>query len=452
MKTNNPFIDSILETQTTVMNNWVDTTKKVQAAITNGNIADEGQNIYKEWFEKQSSLLGGMQNGAFNFNAFGANQNKPEEFFKNWYNQQLNSIKQMTDFNQSIYNSFANYGKPANEYMNNFANMNSNWTNMYNSWINTLNNSYDNFSKNLNTPFNKDMFKNMFESNQVFLKFQEAFQPALKAIQSNDFSPETWKKIYNVENYKNVTEQLFGNFFNTVNMKEVYDNLNKQVHDFFSNQNNLSKEYFAQIQGMQKDFPNLFSGNFEKVKEVYSQVNNVFGKTFEPVLKLANPSKEKENVEAAIALMDKIAEYTIKQSELQYNLYSTTQKSLETVAKQYAEKFKDAKPGEVPNPQEAYNEWVKVSEQLFADFLATDEFSRIKSETINLGMDVKKQFEKQFENVFGNYPVVFRSEIEELYKTIYDLKKTIKDLQNKLSLTGVAVDGEDDRSSKGKKK
>ena len=45
MKTNNPFIDSLIETQTTVMNNWVDTTKKLQTAVTNGNIADEGQNI-----------------------------------------------------------------------------------------------------------------------------------------------------------------------------------------------------------------------------------------------------------------------------------------------------------------------------------------------------------------------------------------------------------------------
>ena len=71
MKTNNPFIDSLIETQTTVMNNWVDTTKKLQTAATNGNIADEGQNIYKEWFEKQSNLLSGMSAGTAN--AFAAN-------------------------------------------------------------------------------------------------------------------------------------------------------------------------------------------------------------------------------------------------------------------------------------------------------------------------------------------------------------------------------------------
>ena len=449
MKTNNPFIDSILETQTNLMNNWMDTTKKFQSAITNGNITDEGQNIYKEWFEKQANLLGGMQAGAAN--AFTNGQNKPEEFFKNWYNQQLNSIKQMTDFNQSIYNSYANYGKPANDYMNNFATMNSSWTNIYNSWINTLNTTYDSFSKNLNNPFNKDMFKNMFESNQVYIKAQEAFQPMLKAIQNNDFSVETWKNIYNVDT-KKVTEQLFGSFFQTGNMKDVYDNLSGQVHNFFTNQNNLSKEYFAQIQGMRSEFPNMFSGNFEKMKDLYSQVNNVFSKTFEPVLKLANPSKEKENVEAAISLMDKIAEYSIKQNELQYNLYTTTQKSLEAIAKEYSEKYKNAKPGEVPNAQEVYNEWVKVSEKFFAELLATDEFSKIKSETIGLGMDVKKQFEKQFENVFDSYPVVFRSEIEELYKTIYDLKKTVKDLQNKLAISGMTVDGEDEKSPKNKKK
>lgn len=450
MKTNNPFIDSIIETQTNVMNNWMDTTKKFQSAITNGNITDEGQNIYKEWFEKQSNLLGGMQAGAANTFAF--NQNKPEEFFKNWYNQQLNSVKQMTDFNQSIYNSFVNYGKPANDYMNNFANMNNTWTNIYNSWIGTLNTTYDNFSKNLNSPFNKDMFKNMFESNQVYIKAQEAFQPMFKAIQSNDFSPETWKNIYNVESMKKITDQLYGSLYNTANIKEVYDNLNGQIHNFFTNQNNLSKEYFAQIQGMKNEFPNLFSGNFEKIKELYGQVNNVFGKTFEPILKLTNPSKEKEAVEAAIDLMDKVAEYSVKQNELQSVLFATTQKSLEAIAKKYADKYKDVKAGEMPNPQEVYNEWVKVSEQFFAELLATDEFSKIKSETIGLGMDVKKQFEKQFENMFESYPVVFRSEIEELYKTIYDLKKTVKDLQTKLALNGVAVDGEDDKSSKGKKK
>ena len=53
MKTSNPFIDNMVETQTQYLNTWMDSAKKMQAAITNGNITNEGQTIYKEWLEKQ---------------------------------------------------------------------------------------------------------------------------------------------------------------------------------------------------------------------------------------------------------------------------------------------------------------------------------------------------------------------------------------------------------------
>ena len=44
----------------------------------------------------------------------------------------------------------------------------------------------------------------------------------------------------------------------------------------------------------------------------------------------------------------------------------------------------------------------------------------------------------QFENVFEQYPVVFKSEMEEIYKTMHDLKKTVKDLQTKLAMQNAA--------------
>ncbi|MBS1634361.1 MAG: hypothetical protein JST26_00470 [Bacteroidetes bacterium] len=454
MKTNNPFIDNMIEAQASAVNNFMDTTKKFQNAFASGNIMSEGQSIYKEWMDKQSSLYGGMQTNAGN--AFASSENKAEEFFKNWYTQQMASLKQMTDFNQSIFSSFANYGKNANDYANNFTSMNSAWTNIYNGWMHALNTSYDTFSKSMSNPFNKDMFKNMFEGNQAYLKAQEVFQPMLKAIQSGDFSVDTWKNIYNTENYKHMTEQLFGSYFTNANMKDVYDNAMKQVQNFFTNQNNLGKEYYAQMQNMAHEFPNMFSGNFEKMKELYGNVNNVFGKTFEPLLKLVNPGKEKENVEETIALMDKLAEYSIKQSELQFHMYKTTQAALEQLAEQTKEKYKDLQNGNftMPSSQELYNEFVKINEKLFTDLFASEEFSKVKGDALTLGMDVKKQFEKQFENIFGQYPVVFRSEIEELYKTIYDLKKHVKDLQTKLAMQNAASVElfDDEKTSKNKKK
>ena len=103
---------------------------------------------------------------------------------------------------------------------------------------------------------------------------------------------------------------------------------------------------------------------------------------------------------------------------------------------------------QLPTAQELYNEWIKVNEQLFTELFASEEFSKIKGEALNLSMDVKKQFQSQFEKMFENFPLVFKTEVEELHKTIYDLKKQVKELQAKLSISS----DDEDKSAKTRKK
>jgi len=455
MKTNNPIIDNMMDVQANAMNTLIDSAKKFQSAFTNGNVIEDSQSIYKDMMEKQAAMFSEMNANPFGINLFMNNNSKPEEFLKNWYNQQMTSMKQMTDFNQSIYNSMVNYGKNANDYNNSFATMNNAWTNIYNSWMNTINTSYDAFSQNIKNPFNADMFKNMFEGGQIYMKVQEIFQPMMSAIKNSDFSVDTWKNIYSQENYKKMTEQVFGSFFNNANLKEVFDNATKQMQNFFVTQNGLGKEYYEQMKNMSTQFPELFSGDAEHMKDLYSKMNNVFAKTFEPLLKLANPGKEKENVEATIALLDKVTEYSIKQSELQAQLYKTMQASMESLVKETQDKYKDLQAGNftMPTATELYNEWVKTNEKMYSELFATDEFSKVKAEALNLSMEVKKHFQHQFENVFEQYPVVFKSEMEEIYKTMHDLKKTVKDVQTKLAMQNAAsVELFDEEKAKAKKK
>lgn len=450
MKTNNPIIDNVIEAQTTAVNTWIDSAKKFQSALASGHFITESQAIYKEMMEKQTALFGGVQPNSF----FG--QTKPEEFFKNWYTQQMAGVKQATDFSQSMYNSFANYGKNASDYTTNFTNTNNAWTSIYNSWMNAIQTTYDTFSKNMNNPLHADVFKTMFEGNQTYLNVQELFQPMIKALQNADFSADTWKNIYNTDHFKKTTEQLFSSFFSNASLKEVYENATKQVQQFFVNQNNLGKEYYTQLQNMSTQFPELFSGNAAQLKNLYTQFTSVFGKTFDPLLKLVNPGKEKENIEATIALMDKVAEYTIKQSELQLHLYKTTQTSMEAFVKETQDKYKNMQAGTytVPTPNDLYNDWIKTNEQLLSELFATEEFSKAKAEALNLSMELKKQFEKQFEQAFVQYPVVFKSQMDEVYQTLHDLKKTVKDLQAKLALKNTPSSElfEEDKTAKPKKK
>lgn len=456
MKTSNPVIDTLVESQTQFINNWMDSTKKMQSAFTNGNIVSEGQALYKEYFDKQMGLFNNIQNSTGTFFNNAGTENNPQEFFKNWFNQQAAYAKQMADFNQSIQNSFASFGKPAQDYMANFGQANTAFTNIYNSWLNTLNASYDAMSKNMNGAFNKDIFSNYMQGQQVYANMQQFFQPMVDMMQKGQFNPEAFKNMYSAEAYNNLTKQMFGGFYNEASIKEAYDNGIKKLQEFFANQNNLGKEFYSQMQNVSSNFPALFanSGVSSSLKDFYSQVQNVFGKTFEPLLKVVAPGKEKENAEALIALMDRIAEYSVKQAELQMHLQNTTKKGIEKIMQQYAEKY--SKPEALttaPSAQEMYSDWVKVNEQLFTELFASEEFSKIKGDALNLSMDVKKHFEKQFEGTFSNLPVVFKSEIEELQKTVYDLKKQIKELQSKITLNGGSAElFEEEKAAKTRKK
>lgn len=456
MKTSNPVIDTLVESQTQFINNWMDSAKKMQSAFTSGNIASEGQSLYKEYFDKQMGILSNMQKNSGSMFNQGTENNNPQEFFKNWFNQQAQYAKQMADFNQSIQNSFSNFGKPAQDYMANFSQSNTAFTNIYNAWLNTLNASYDSMSKNMNGAFNKDIFANYMQGNQMYAKMQEMFQPMIDSIQKGQFNWDNFKTHFTPETYTNMTKQMFGSFYNEAAMKEMYDNGIKKIQEFFTTQNNLGKEYYAQMQSMQSNFPDLFTSHAgNNMKEFYNQVQNVFGKTFEPLMKIVNPGKEKETAEAMISLMDRMAEYSVKQAELQMHLQNTARKAMEKIGQQYTEKY--SKPEaltNIPSTQELYSEWVKVNEQLFTELFASEEFSKVKGEALNLSMDVKRHFEKQFESNFANTPIVFKSEVEELQKTVYELKKQVKELQTKLAMQNAANVElfEDDKTGKNRKK
>lgn len=454
MKTTNPVIDTLVENQTQFVNNWMDSAKKMQAAFTSGNIATEGQSLYKEYFDKQMGIMNDLQKSSTTM--FGNQENNPQEFFKNWFNQQASFAKQMADFNQSINSSFQNFGKPAQDYMANFGQANTAFTNIYNSWLSTLNTSFDAMSRQMNGSFNKDVFTNFIQGNQVYTKMMEMFQPMIDSIQKGQFNMETFKNYFTAEAYNNLTKQMFSGFYNEASIKELYDNSIKQLHTFFASQNNLSKEYYTQMQSISNNFPHLFGNSATaSLKDLYGHMNNVFGKTFEPLMKMVNAGKEKESAEAIISLMDRMAEYSIKQAELQAFLQNTTKQSVEKIAQQYSEKYSNVTSmTQVPSVQEMYSEWVKVNEQLFSELFASEEFSKVKADALSLSADVKKHFEKQFESSFEHLPVVFKSEVEELQKTVYELKKQVKDLQAKLTLqNGVAIEmSDDEKSAKARKK
>jgi polyhydroxyalkanoate synthesis regulator phasin len=114
-------------------------------------------------------------------------------------------------------------------------------------------------------------------------------------------------------------------------------------------------------------------------------------------------------------------------------LNKTGQSVAEEVGKLMVEKSKNF---ELTNSfQTFFNDWVAINEKHYTQLYATKEFSKLKAELTTLSLDVKKNIEQQFENRIEHLPLVVKSELNELYQTIHDLKKTIKALESKVNTT-----------------
>ena len=432
MKTNNPFIDTMLEAQAQTVNNWMDTTKKFQEAISGGKIQTEGQSIYKEWLEKQMNIYGGSQVQPNVEHHTNESFNKPEEFFKNWYKAQSDQIKKMTEFNQSFYNGYVNYNNSVAENASNWNNLTGSWSNVYTNWMKAINSSYEAMLKNMPNSESKDVFQKFYQGNKVYSQLQEFWSGVYKSWQNQELNGEYFKNMMNNESYRKITEQMFSHFFQSGNMKEFYDSSLKNMSNFFSGNSELYKEYTAAFQNMANEYPQFVSGDFSKFSNMYTHMSNLFQKSFSPVLNMVPAGKEKQSIEHTLKMMDHVALYSVKQAELQNLYFNSSKKSVEKILNKMTEKSNQPLTSETASFNEFYNEWLKISEEEFTTLYRSEDFSRLKSELLSINSDVKSAFEAQFQHQFEVYPVVFRSEMEELHKTIYELKKQVKSLEARL--------------------
>jgi polyhydroxyalkanoate synthesis regulator phasin len=175
----------------------------------------------------------------------------------------------------------------------------------------------------------------------------------------------------------------------------------------------------------------MISGDFAKFTETFKGFNTSLTETFSPLMKLVTPSKEKENIELAMINFDKAATYQIKLNNLQNHLYKTGQKVSNDMFAHMTEKMKEASTATSFQP--FFNEWVNINEKHYTELFSTEEFSKLKADLTTLSFEIKKNLEKQFENRVETLPLVVKSEMDELYKTIHDLKKTVKALESKLT-------------------
>ena len=450
MKNMKEVIDNAVDASSKTVKNWMDTAAKAQQNMMNGNAFEKNSELYREWLNHQMNILRPGTEKEESKSSSEKSSGAHQDVFSHWYTQQMENAKKMMDFNREVFNNWMNMGHTGQA---NGAWSNNLFSSSADNWKSMMNAAFDNMANMMANGTSKDAFSNMFFSGNLMKTMQDFYRPAFEAMQKGAFDMNAWQKSFSPEQYKSMVENMFSHFFPHQSVKEMFERYIQMVYHNFSSSQDMHTQSWNAWKSSMAGFPEFMNADSSKFLDMYNQWADHYTRTIAPLMKLMSPGKEKEQMEHIISVLDKMAVLSIKQSQLQYLVYTAGGKALELSMKMVAEKFSAGKqPVEF---QKFFSEWSAVNEKVFTELFASDEYSGLKAEVLSLGMTVKQDMQKQFEKNFAAVPVVYRSEADEMHKALHDLKKRVRDLEARLAewdaARAVPDKASDARPSKSKK-
>lgn len=468
---NNGFLDTIVDAQKQMVNTVVENTKK----LTNGNTTiaesmEKGTEWYKNWLENQKNVFGKTaEKATTTANTIQDNTNKMNEYYQNWMNTQANWAKNMWEttqkhmknattqtsanpmeqmtanwnnmmnqFNQTQTNMFnmQNWMNQMNQFqnqmnpmnmMNQFKGATENFGGIFNQWSEMLKNNFADFQKNLQAGTIQDAYRNMVNTTDGFTRFTEMWTPMWKSIQNNTFNMEQYKDMISPAKYQEFMDKFFS--FMPETSRNYMQQMTEMMQNGFKQMNSMNVNGMQQARQMMGQMMPSFNANemFGNMLTAYTNGYNAFENAVSPIARMVTPNQYTKAAAEWQDIANRAMVYNIKNAELQYMVYTQGSKVMDALAQNITSKMQEGT--EVKSMMALYQEWLSISDKQFVSLFESEAYSALMAEVSALQMKLKKDIELQMEKSLVNVPVATRSEMDELYKTIYDLKKEVRQLE-----------------------
>lgn len=429
-KSKHKYIQIIMENKT-LFENFADMQKQaaesfsqaaenMQKAMFNTNSVDFNSDFFKKWYDSQMAWFNQVQ---------GEKQNPHTmEFFNNWMSQQMNMAKNWQEMAEKMFHSM-----PA---MNNMSNEFGNMMNMFNSWRTTMNNTYSEMMKNFKEGTPKDAFSGLYNNGEVYMKWFELMMPVMKSLNDKTFTPELFKQMFNAPVYKDMMDKMFN--LQPENMKSWMNTMNTNMKDEMGRMMDMGKTAFDSMKSnmdhqMKSMMPvDFFNNMINNYTNWFNQMNAAVA----PLSHIMPQNDMTRDMDAMKEIGNMLAVYQMKNSQLQYMMYQAGMKAMDGLSESLYTKMRNGE--EMKSAMAVYQEWLNHQDKHLVTLFETDEYSKLMGEVSALQLNMKKRMEKVMEKSLAPLPLINRTEMDELYKTIHELKKRVNMLEKQIDNEVVA--------------
>ncbi|MDZ4759345.1 MAG: poly(R)-hydroxyalkanoic acid synthase subunit PhaE [Bacteroidota bacterium] len=414
------FFETVIDQQKQMFDNVKTSTEQFgkQFKPTNAPF-EQGQEFFQKWYDKQKDFYNNMNTKGFKVDM---KNEEYQELFNGWLGTQMDLFK-------NFIGTYQHMSKDGIKNMPPFSQLNGmsqDWTGLYNKWNETMNQSWSGMTGNFQNGDLKNSFTNMVGNANNYLKFMEMWGPIIKLLNTNSFDTKQFQSLFNMDAYKSMMDNMFnlmpGMKDLSGNSKNMMDQWTKQgteqMNNLFGNASN--------------PFANMFAGNnnnnmmgswMDNYKNMYETMQNAAA----PLAKMMTPGPGKNMMEDSSRINNMMVHFGMQNAQMQQHIYNTGLKASQTVAETWSKKMQ--KGEKFDNPMALYTEWLSINDKVFVELFESKEYSNLQSDLSANGMKLKKEIDLQTEKMMANLPIITRSEMDELYKTIYELKKRVREME-----------------------
>lgn len=301
--------------------------------------------------------------------------------------------------------------------------MNSDLTSMYTSLFANMQQAMKGMSS---TGDMKNTMGGMFNNAEMMMKTYEMWMPMIKMITDKTYTPDAFTKMINPSMFKDVMDKMMSfqpDFAkNMTDMTAVREQMVKMMEFFKGN--------FDQGRNQFNSFNPMNNGMFNNMTEQYNSMWNNMNQAAAPMMKMMGNTDMSNNMNAANEIMSEFNNYMIKNTQVQYATYVSGNEAMNEFAENIYTKMKNGE--DMSNFMNVYSEWLNTNDKHLTKLFSTAEYSKLQAELNTFGMKLKQHMNAEMEKSLKNIPVVPRSEMDELYKTVYELRKRINVLEKQL--------------------
>lgn len=237
----------------------------------------------------------------------------------------------------------------------------------------------------------------------------------------------------------NDNSRIFNAFFSTLNSPDRVTEMLKSPDQLPNFLTGVAKRTWDAYMELQRDWMERTSKAGEKAmsyqelmdEDAFRIFREIYENEFSKFLNVPSLGLTRFYQERLNRVLDKYTVFQTALGEFIYKFYTPLEKASTAMQQELQEL---TRKGEAPSDFDGYySRWVKVLEEHYFELLTSQEYLETLDHLVQKWLSFKSSREDLWQDILKHVPVPTNKEMDELYKDIYQMKKTIKTLTKKVA-------------------